>query len=903
MLGVNQLPFQEECVLPKSVKKQFEAITQLREKGEYSTALKQLKAISPPSLSTKDQFLRKFLESQITLDLGELSQARELIDELKESPVFEATPLLAVDVILLEVEINWRTADLDSASKRIQTGFGLLKKVKNGKEQEFKRREGELLHNQGIVSWYKGELEEALIAHRHSVEIRTGLNDQRGIARSYNNLGLVYWSKGDLDQSLKFYHRALDVSEKLRDKRISSVTLSNLGNCYTRIGDLEKALEYQQRSLAIKEEIGNKHDIAMSLLNTGVVYQLKGDLNQAQEYYQRSLDLSIKMDFPADIALAINNLGNIYELKGDLDQALDHFKRSLTIYEELGIREQTALLVANIGSIYRKKGDYQQAQEYYQRSLVMFTEFGNLSLMAVVLAELVWIALERNNTDLVQQSLNQLKEIDSQSDNRIIHQRFRVAQALVLKTSNRARQKLKATEILEHVVKEEVGDHSLTVTAMIHLCGLLLTELKLTGESELIGEINKYTNQLLEIAKRQSSHSLLAETYLLQSKLALIEMDMGRASKLLTQAQAIADETGLEKLAETLSEERILLDSQIQKWDLIVKDNPSTKDLIELTQLDNLLERMIQETVSDMMGEQGITDRLPPRKYHISYLDLLETKEEHLKTTFRVGIAQIGLSDSGDILHEYYQEEAPGLFKIRKDKIAIVKSTLARMLKEAAKQDIKILAFPELSIDLNYKVVFEEVLRLSKKYGMYIIPGSYHHLKNQQNISPVISPKGILWEQTKHIPATIHFQNQRISEGIRVTSTSGEIVVANTEYGRIAVIICRDFLDMDLRVELKNFEPPVDIIINPAFTPVTADFKATHFDARRSIYAYSFFVNIAEFGDSLIYTPEREREERTITKGKEDIIYKDIDLFKLRAARSKWEKEQQKTKSFIQSTR
>jgi len=31
----------------------------------------------------------------------------------------------------------------------------------------------------------------------------------------------------------------------------------------------------------------------------------------------------------------------------------------------------------------------------------------------------------------------------------------------------------------------------------------------------------------------------------------------------------------------------------------------------------------------------------------------------------------------------------------------------------------------------------------------------------------------------------------------------------------MAIVICRDFLDMDLRVELKNFEPPVDVVINP----------------------------------------------------------------------------------------
>ncbi|MFX1439837.1 MAG: hypothetical protein ACFFFD_06270, partial [Promethearchaeota archaeon] len=97
--------------------------------------------------------------------------------------------------------------------------------------------------------------------------------------------------------------------------------------------------------------------------------------------------------------------------------------------------------------------------------------------------------------------------------------------------------------------------------------------------------------------------------------------------------------------------------------------------------------------------------------------------------------------------------------------------------------------------------------------------------------------------------------------------------------------------------------PPVDLVFNPAFTPVTADFKAAHFDARRSIYAYCFFANIAEFGASLIYTPEKERVERSIPPRKEGLIYKDVQLFQLRSERKKWEKKQEKQRSFIQSTR
>ncbi len=569
----------------------------------------------------------------------------------------------------------------------------------------------------------------------------------------------------------------------------------------------------------------------------------------------------------------------------------------------MGVNEEIALLQANIGEVHRKKGNFRKAQEYYQQSLAIYNELGNDPLIAWVLFELIWVALEKQDSNSVNQFLQELKEVNARSDNRVIDQRYRVAQALLLKSSKRTRQQMKAGEILEQVVLEEVGDHSLTVTAMIHLCDLLLSELKITGEDELIGDIKKLTNQLLEIAKKQSSSSILTETYLLQSKLAVVEMDLGRASHLLTQAQLIAEETGLDRISQRLADERKVLDSQIQMWDRIIKEHPSKQDMIALTKLDDLLERMIQETVTNLMAKKLQLESETKAKYTLIYLDLLKDPQKVERGKLRVGIAQIGLSKTGNILNEYYQEIAPGLFGLRNDKIPVIKKTLKKMVKAASSKSINILAFPELTIDLNNQILKEYVVKLATAHNMVIIPGSYHNPETRQNLSAVISPEGILWEQEKHIPAIIHFKKQKITEGIEQLTPPQKIIIANTEFGRIAIVICRDFLDLDLRVELKNSEPPVDIIINPAFTPVTADFKAAHFDARRSIYAYSFFVNVAEFGDSLIYSPEKERVERTISSGTEGLIFMDIDLFRLRSERKKWEIEQKKLRPFIQSTR
>ena len=291
------------------------------------------------------------------------------------------------------------------------------------------------------------------------------------------------------------------------------------------------------------------------------------------------------------------------------------------------------------------------------------------------------------------------------------------------------------------------------------------------------------------------------------------------------------------------------------------------------------------------------------RKYNLIYMDLLKKYPKIQQNKCRIGIAQIGLSKSGDLLKEFFKIKEYGLLGIKEDLIESLRSTYKQMIEKANSNGVNILIFPEMMVDLNYNEIIEELMNYSKIYNMYIIPGSYHNDSNKKNISVVISPDGILWEQEKHIPATIHIGSKTIEEAIDISSYPRNTLVCNTEFGRIAIIICRDFLDMDLRVELKNFEPPVDIVINPAFTPVTADFKAAHFDARRSIYAYCFFANVAEFGDSLIYTPEKERTERIIPVKEEDLIYKDIDLFKLRSERKRWEKKQKKEVQFIQSTR
>jgi tetratricopeptide (TPR) repeat protein/KaiC/GvpD/RAD55 family RecA-like ATPase len=594
----------------------------LLEKGEYKRALKVVNASALRKKVKVDENLagiRALLESRLRLKLGEPKKALTLLDKFLRKARQQQNIMMIVDFLTVKSNVFWYLGKLDEGLEVIEEAWKLLSKtsVKDAEnwDEQVKQRRGALLHHSGIIHWYKGELDQALENHQRSLSIKKELGDRSGVADSLNNLGLVYLSKGELDNALDYYQRSLKIKEELGDKDGFATILNNLGNIHQSKGELDHALNCYQRSLKIKEEIGKKQDITTALINLGATYRLKGDLDRALDYYHRSLTMCEKTGNKHEIALTLNNLGDVYDLKGELDRALDYYQKSLALNKELDHKLGIALLLENIGSILMKKGSADEAQQHYQQSLAIYEEVGNEPFAAMVLFELIWLALNGNNPSLAQQYLQRLERINDRNDNQKIDQHYRVAKALWLKTRRSTRYKVAAEEILEKVIEEEVSTHSLTVTAMIQLCDLLLAELKVTGEGEVLARVKSLTQRLFNIAKQQSSHTLLVETYLLKSKFALIELDIGEAKKLLVKAHNLAKEKGLHNLAETVAKERDLLLDQLHKWETVVEQKPSKPEMIELTKLNDLLERMIRTTVAKISEEEkGVNEKKDPEK-------------------------------------------------------------------------------------------------------------------------------------------------------------------------------------------------------------------------------------------------------------------------------------------------
>jgi pimeloyl-ACP methyl ester carboxylesterase/predicted amidohydrolase len=280
--------------------------------------------------------------------------------------------------------------------------------------------------------------------------------------------------------------------------------------------------------------------------------------------------------------------------------------------------------------------------------------------------------------------------------------------------------------------------------------------------------------------------------------------------------------------------------------------------------------------------------------FQVFHRDLVREHGQLQLDRCRIGLAQLSLSVDS------FEATSSGMLALRPGRVDEVRRKLAATVAAARGDRVDLLLLPELAVDLKVDALRADLLALAAETGMTIVPGSHHDVASRRNVATVVGPEGILWEQDKQLPAILQIDGKRLEEAI--PAGPKPVLVANTRFGRIAIAICRDFLDLDLRVALRHSTPAVDIVLNPAFTPVTADFQAAHFEARRSIYAYCFFCNVAEFGGSSINTPEKDRTNRTLPVGQEGLLWKDIDLIGLREERQKWA-EIRGGPGFIQSTR
>jgi hypothetical protein len=201
---------------------------------------------------------------------------------------------------------------------------------------------------------------------------------------------------------------------------------------------------------------------------------------------------------------------------------------------------------------------------------------------------IIRVLLAQNNVTEAQKYLEELKLLVEKYEPKYFYNSYQIARALILKSSPRTRDRADAENILKKIVDANPYDsRALTV-----LCDLYFEEFQQSNHIEILDDIQPLIDQLQRNAKQENSYSLLANVKLLQAKLALLQINMVEARKLLTEAQKIADDHGLQRLAGEISREHDHLLKELKLWESFKKEQSSVAERLKLASIDDVMERM-----------------------------------------------------------------------------------------------------------------------------------------------------------------------------------------------------------------------------------------------------------------------------------------------------------------------
>jgi len=511
----------------------------------------------------------------------------KLIGALQEIEKLEGSGVLETENVNQNLSIRWR----------------ILKRIRSRKHYYGENiSTSPKLRTLILKSTVLEELGNSQGAHETSLQAIEEANNDKGHLSSqmdaFQNRASVLCNTGQNDESLKIIIQGLRLFEPLssdqQEHHISQkgYFLYLKGKNLRMKGELDEGLKFLEQGLSIFNKLGNELMIAESCTIIGIIRFYQGLLDDALDLFEKSIDIFQKLEYKKQIASNYNNMANVYHSKGDLDNSLEFHGKSLVIKEEINHKVGIAISVNNIGEVYIQKHELDQALDYLQKGLALFIELGNNFYASHTLDSLIALTIELSMLDKAREYLDVLTKIDEKESSPNIHQKRRVSEAIVLKTSSRSRNRGKAEELLNEVINEDIADHSTTIKAMIHLCDLLLDELKATGDKEVLKEIQNLTERLQSEARQQQSFSLLTQTYLIKAKLAMLTLDISKSRQLLTQAELQAEEHGLHQLAMKISLEHDSLLEKEQEWEEAKQRKATIAELIELSQVDASLSEM-----------------------------------------------------------------------------------------------------------------------------------------------------------------------------------------------------------------------------------------------------------------------------------------------------------------------
>ncbi|MBY8982536.1 MAG: tetratricopeptide repeat protein [Candidatus Lokiarchaeota archaeon] len=582
--------------------------------GKYVEALDIISSIKKErELSDKEILLKKFIMIYIYLDKGEFQKGKDAAEALIQESQNKNNLLFEIDAIIGKIENIINLELFEESFKLIQKAEKLCKKIKDLSIEELKRRESYLEYLKGRIYQEEDEIIKALNSFKQSLAIRKSINDEIGMIFSLISIGSLTIGIGNFKEGEIYINDSLKIAKKLDIESGIIWNLINLGWIKFHMRELNEVFSIAKECLSICEPKDYMRPISFCYDLIGSCHMVKGNLTKALFFFLKSLYIRIKMRNNNLITVSYYCIGNVYSRKGELKRCLSYYNKGL---KTLGLNKRKMskpAYLSVVGKIYGELGDFEKAKKYLLEALdllkdnkiILYHHLNFTSSLTTTLHYLIILCVNNNDLDNANKYLEELDKIsDKYLKIKQIKQIYRLDKAIILKSSNRLMDKMEAWTIFKGIIDDlEINDYELTIEAMTHLCELLIYELELTGDNEILYEIESLSDKLLEIAKKQYLHDVLAETYFFKAKISLLNLDINNARYLLTKAQNLANKFELVQLAKKISNEHDSLLTHLDEWEEKIKKKTPLLKRVENMKHEFLFSKTVRTQIEELPNE------------------------------------------------------------------------------------------------------------------------------------------------------------------------------------------------------------------------------------------------------------------------------------------------------------
>jgi len=296
------------------------------------------------------------------------ARAAEPTDTMLQRIIKIRNAVKRVDAYNKVIETCWLNAHYD---KGLDYAMDALE---DARKNHYRKGEGEVLNNIGIIYDYQGERTKSLRAYFQALRIQEAIRDELGIAYTCSNIGLIYTSQGNFDEALRYHNRSLKIRKKRNFAGGISASYNNIGIVYLRQKKYDKALESYFGCVDIDIETHDTRGLGDDYNNIGITYMEQGNYTEAEKYLLKSIKIRSGLEDIMGLCTSYNNVGSLYLRQHQWKKAKEWLLKGLELGKQIGGKESIKYSYEELAEASQGAGDYAAALDYYK----LYVKYGDM---------------------------------------------------------------------------------------------------------------------------------------------------------------------------------------------------------------------------------------------------------------------------------------------------------------------------------------------------------------------------------------------------------------------------------------------------------------------------------------------------------------------------------------------